>query len=355
MSTRTLLFASALLLAGIPASAAGLGGEIDTTVIGTIDGGDNMSADIWNRVRLNLLLPSTGRTSARFDVDIFRAGGASDFFIRSLYVRRRFDFAHRTLGRQPVSWAFGSIFNPVDFTLGAEIADVERADKFRDAINLYIPLAWNAGVSFTGAFTDEDIKSGARVRFGLGGYDLSANFIHEPAGTSPDFERDRSRAGAAFKGDLGPLGFYGALGATFQPGEESGISGVIGTDYSFTLRGMHPVLIQAEYLSLAPGIAGEITGGAPEERTVNTGILAGNLNFGLDDFTSIGLLAVVFTDDDGVVLAPYLETDLGEGLLLNLRGGYLRGERVALFGQTVFEEEVEPVKGIIQAVLSYHF
>lgn len=336
----------------------GVGGSIDTTVVGTIDSQDNFETDIWNRANIELLLPERDKTSSRFEVDIYQAGAVSDFFIRSLYLRRRFETVQLTAGRQPVSWSFGSLFNPVDFTLGAELAGVERTGKFSDGVELYIPLSWNASFAAVGSVEplSGEIKSGARLRGGIMGYDASLNFIYEPVGALPELDKENLRAGLSLKGDLGPLGIYGALAgrATDPIDRDISFSGLGGADYSFNIRNMHTVNIQAEYINLEPEIAGSMLGAAVDD-IKNIDLLAGSLNFGISDFTSVGLTSVIFLNEDSVVWAPYFKSDLGGNLVFTLKGGYLSGENIALFGQTVFEEEIPVIDGIIQAGLSYTF
>ncbi len=41
--------------------------------------------------------------------------------------------------------------------------------------------------------------------------------------------------------------------------------------------------------------------------------------------------------------------------MLDVRAGYMSGENIALFGKTLFEGELTPVKGILQFTLSYSF
>ncbi|MEA3507196.1 MAG: hypothetical protein U9R36_06905, partial [Elusimicrobiota bacterium] len=260
--------------------------------------------------------------------------------------------------RQPVSWSFGSIFNPVDFTLGAEIADVERTGKFSDSVGLYIPLSWNASFAAVAAVESlsNEIKTGARLRGGIMGYDTSLNLIYEPGGALPAADKENLRAGLSLKGDLGPLGIYGAIaGRSADPVDRDiSFSGVGGADYSFNIRNIYTVNIQGEYLNLESIIAGSMMGTSVESKK-NIDLLAGSLNFGLSDFTSAGLTAIIFLNEDSAAWAPYVKSDLGGNIVFTLKGGYLSGENIALFGQTVFEEEIPAIDGIVQAGLSYTF
>ena len=177
------------------------------------------------------------------------AGKEASYFTKKLYLRRKFDRFHLTVGRQPVSWSFGSLLNPVDYTLGAVALDEENNSKYTDAVEVYTPLNWNSSLSLVTSFPAgfdleaEKMKWGVRGRFGVKGYDLTVNYVREAAvlagaaaeltglreagGAVGDVAAllpgilPRQRAGFAFKGDLGEIGFYGAYGHYFGDGGSS--------------------------------------------------------------------------------------------------------------------------------------
>ncbi len=332
---------------------------MESTAVGTLLSSGRVRSEIWNRARLGFIFPRTGRTSARFDIDIFGTGDESDFFIRSLYVRRRFERLHLTLGRQPISWAFGSLVNPVDFSLGAEIAGAERSGKFTNAAELYIPLGWGSGISASGALSPhtEDIRGALRVRTGLRGFDAAANFVHEPDGVIPGRKETLNRAGISLKGDLGPLGIYGAIGGIWEENLNGtpGVTGVAGADYSLTVSGYRQIYLQCEYVSLPGVIAGDILGADETSPRRGEDMIASSVNYSPDEFTSLGVLAFVFTGSGDALLSPYAETDLGDNLLFTVRLGWISGESLPIFGRTVFEDGIKTAEGILQVSLEYSF
>ena len=74
----------------------------------------------------------------------------AEYFTKKLYLKNRFDNFHLTVGRQPISWSFGSLLNPVDYTLGAVALDEESSSKYTDAVLVYVPINWNSGVDIVG-------------------------------------------------------------------------------------------------------------------------------------------------------------------------------------------------------------
>lgn len=356
-----------LLLGSSAAGAVDIGGAVETSLVGTVTGAGKIEPRLENKINLQFHLPREARTNARLEVELQQGEKVTGALVKSLYIRQRFDRAHLTVGRQPVSWSFGALFNPVDFNPGAEALEEETAGKFVDAVEVYIPVAWNAGISLLSAFpsTADDPKWGARVRGGFGGYDLAVNYVWEPAqkitwpGLGEISFPTEQRLGFTVKGDLGPVGVYGALGFTRPEGGKASRSLLAGVDYSRVLRYIHPLSVQVEYVGLEagtplfPGRLGiPVISTNPVDENIN--LAAGRVSYGIDDFTTIGLLAVTGLDDQSLVLMPSCETYLGSNVMLTVRGGIYRGEEGTLFGPPPGTGR-KAVRGAFAVSLQYPF
>lgn len=340
-----------------------IGGELKTTLIGTVGEDGEISTDLQESLDLELFLPKFGDTEAKFQLELFNpplkdlTGDDQRISVKKLYLRHRFTNLNLTLGRQPISWSFGSLLNPVDFTLGAVAMGEETSGKYVDAVEGYIPLNWNSGLALVAAYPEQsdEIKWGVRGRAGIRGYDLTMNFVREPEITVeiPSVgiftNPPAKRAGLTFKGDLGPIGVYGAVGYYRRNNQES-YAYLLGGDYSYYFGFDKKIIFQVEYLSvnrdnlnniLGMNLTGLTSGG---DDTLN--LLLGNVSYPINDFSSVSLLPVISLDDGSLLLNPTYQNLLGNNLTLTVSGVIYYGDEDTLFGP----KEITPVQGLPQKV-----
>ncbi|HHU82571.1 MAG TPA: hypothetical protein GXZ26_06170, partial [Firmicutes bacterium] len=317
------------LLAATQVWAVEAGGKAELFYSGTWFENGVFTDELKDYLELELYLPSLGRTefSYAFRIDLplqgLTAGKEASYFTKKLYLKHRFPRFHLTVGRQPVSWSFGAMLNPVDYTLGAEALEEESDSKFTDAVEANIPLNWNSGLTLVASFPagfdfdTKKLKWGVRGRFGVKGYDLTLNYVQEPAagpsrhghglpGLPGAVPLPRQRAGLTFKGDLGDLGVYGAFGHYFEKAGESGNSYLIGADYSYNIGYHGKLTMQLEYLGLDGSNLSQLLGpfimmGSGEERTQ---LLTGNLAYPIDDFSTVMLTAIANPNGSKYLLIP---------------------------------------------------
>ena len=221
----TILFIIIFLLVLIPVSAKiDIGGEVNTSLVGILDNQGNISGYLQESLDLELFLPSFDDTQAKYEIYLYNhpLSGGFDYLLKKLYLKHKFEKFHLTVGRQPISWSFGSMLNPVDFSLGAMVMDEETGSKYQNAIEAYYPINWNSSITAIAAFPNgfENMKWGLRGRTMLEGYDLTLNYVREPEENSAETMIPVSqRIGISAKGDLGPFGIYGALGYYFVIGK----------------------------------------------------------------------------------------------------------------------------------------
>ncbi len=229
--------------------------KLTTSLINIIDNEGQLSTYLQEGLDLELFLPSFDDTQAKFEIYLYSnpLSGGFDYLIKKLYLKHKFEKFHLTVGRQPISWSFGSMLNPVDFSLGAMVMDEETGAKYQNAIEGYVPLNWNTSISVVAAFPEnsQDIKWGLRGRTLIKGYDLTLNYVQEPEkeimGTITPASK---RIGLTTKGDLGPFGVYGALGYYFSENNDGSFAYLIGGDYSYFFEAGNKIYFQLEYLSM---------------------------------------------------------------------------------------------------------
>ncbi|NLM38131.1 MAG: hypothetical protein GX202_08405 [Firmicutes bacterium] len=344
---RRVLIVLFLILSGFltatQALAVEVGGKAEVVYGGTwLENGDFLD-ELTDRLDLELYLPPLGEAELCYAFRVgsplqgLLAGKDSTYFTKKLYLKRRFSRFHLTVGRQPVSWSFGAMLNPVDYTIGAEALEEEHDRKFTDAIEAYIPLNWNSGLtlvaSFPAGFTvdPEKRKWGVRGRFGVKGYDLTVIYVQEPAAGANGHEDGahglislpplpRQRAAFTFKGDLGDLGVYGAFGRYFGEGGENSSSYLLGADYSYKIGYYGKLTMQAEYLLLDGINLLQVLGpfmsmGGGTERT---NLFTGSLAYPIDDFSAVALTAVANPEESKYMLIPSYQNTLPGNIDLDL-------------------------------------
>ncbi len=330
------------------------GGEAELLFTGVLSEDGDFEDEFLDRIDLEFFLPPLGNTEFSYAFQISKplqdllADGDGVYFAKKLYLKHKFERVHFTLGRQPVSWSFGSLLNPVDYTLGSVALDEEHNSKYTDAVEVYIPLNWNSSLSLVASYPDgfaskeERRKWGARARFGVKGYDLTVNYVQEAdvfGGAEGALDEilasiPRKRAGFTFKGDLKDFGVYGAYGHYFGEGIESGNSYLLGADYSYNLDRGTKITFQMEYLGvklnfLEPSLRNELLKMESDDQRLE--FLIGSLNYPLDDFSSVSLINMVSLDDGSLFLTPSFLTTLPGNFDLELSATFFKGKDGALF------------------------
>jgi len=293
------------------------GGEFKVLLSGVLNEDGSLETEIKETLDLEFFFPRIANNEIRYAFRIDRplqdllAGNEVFYFAKKLYLRHRFDNFHLTFGRQPISWSFGSLINPVDYTLGAVTLDEENDSKYTDALELYIPVNWNSSLSivtsFPGGFSDqfEEMKWGIRGRMGLEGYDLTLNYVKDTINMPGE------RVGFTIKGDIGNLGVYGALGHYLA---NSSNSYLIGSDYSYNLNYYTKINMQLEYSG-----------------NEKLSLLTGSVNFPLDDFSSISLVTMLNLEDGSFIFIPGYQNTLPGNIDLNINGSIFMGKEDSLF------------------------
>ncbi|MGM0502081.1 MAG: hypothetical protein ACQERJ_06095 [Bacillota bacterium] len=347
-----------LLITAIPASAVDIGGAVEIEAF-SVFGEEGAGTVLQEKLNLEFFLPENKTTAAKFEVDIITNSSSKDnqSQIKKLYLQKRLPNLDLTLGRQPISWMFGSLINPVDFSLGGETVGQETATQYNDAVELYYPINW--GSSMSGVLTAADngkMKVGLRGRTTVSGYDLTANFVKEQ-------NKLEERVGATVKGDLGAAGVYGAVGYYLEQQEQVFLGGA---DYSFYHQDLHQVILQGEYIYDKVGMSNYLGGvfsnySAATKQEIGPHLITAMLSYSLDDFKTVKLTTLLHPKDSSVLVIPEYEAQLLGDLDFNLRCGFLLGSKGEVFGprnvttKNNIIEQGNEIKSIMELTVTYPF
>lgn len=332
--------------------AGNAGGEAELLTTATVSDSNSIETDILESIDVELFIPRLWGHDIKFEAMIYKPVQAFlpdedlSVFMKKLYLRLRFKYINITLGRQPVSWSFGAMLNPVDFALGSVALNEETNSKYTDAAEIYIPINWNSGLSAIAAFPygissePDSVKWGARARFGIRGYDITLNYVREPdildtavSAIPVNSIIPLQRAACTVKGDIWDLGVYGSFGYYFSD-SVSTVSCLAGADYSFNYNYDRKVVLQAEYMGidmefLNPMLRNAVLLMDSSETWFN--LITASVNAGIDDFSSFTVFSIINANDWSAVICPIYQVTLPLKINLELSGYIFAGRENTLF------------------------
>jgi hypothetical protein len=322
-----LLFSSFFLFSSIVhANDIRLGGKLNAslTYFSDVDLGSVFLPQA--NLDLELFLPSRNNNELKLAGNLYTdiSNSKVGFLWKKLYWERRFENLHLTIGRQPISWSFGCLLNPVDYSLGAVALNEEYSTKYQDAIEAYFPINWYTGLSLVASFPDNnsDLKVGLRGRTLINDFDVTVHFVEENILANEIVQR---RLGITTKGDIGKFGVCSALGY-YQEKEDSSLSFLAGIDYSYFFQTGSQLYLQVEYINLPPHLLSQVTSSmmsGGEEGKENIHLMAGNISYRIDEFSSIGLTSFCnFSDDNGLFMPAY-SNQISTNTSIDVKGGIM--------------------------------
>ncbi|HLV09938.1 MAG TPA: hypothetical protein VKY40_07010, partial [Halanaerobiales bacterium] len=363
------------------AAAVEIGGNIEMDY--TLQGNGDISSIWQGGAELEFYLPESSDLIPRCVLKIDAGEGKTA--LKYLYLRRKGENYRLTLGRQPISWAYGSVINPFNYGFAVEGLGGETTTLAVDGLNYTYLLGQGRRLEFAvdypqnvfdsaRGFTAEKMGTGFRLRLPAAGLDFNLQAVSCPVEEPLIYNNENfgilthrfNRAGLTFKKDFDDFALYGAGGYyLFTLDNADNIDDIIlqlGFDSSFYLGEFHQnkVFIQGEYMrfvnnELNLGNLMALGSGVDSISTAETGtaeavlplitardLLILNLDYQRDMFSSIGLALMAETEQGAAALMPYLREDLGGGLEFRLQGSFLYDGK----------EEITPGAGIN---LKYYF
>jgi len=358
--TRLLLILVAVMIFHSPvfASDITMGGQLNASVTGFYDSQLGTGYLPQANLDLELFFPRWGNNEIRCAGNLYTdiAGGKVDFFWKRLYWKHRFDDFHLTIGIQPISWSFGSLLNPVDYSLGAVALEEDYSAKFQNAVEIYYPVNWHTSLSLVASSPGSlpDTKIGLRGRTLINDFDVTIHFVQEQVLAE---KPGQQRFGITAKGDIGKYGVYGALG--YYRDEKNSFSLLIGADYSYFFQAGNRLYLQAEYLNIPPNLLSQITGslltGQPNSQDKNIHLFAGNATYQIDDFSSISLTSLCNISDGSYLFMPGYTNQLSNSTTFNIQTGVAINAKNEAESSSLLSVFSKPSKAFIELGISYAF
>lgn len=304
-----LVFFLFIYSSSIIASDISFGGQIDASLMAYKNIELGFSFLPQANLDVELFLPAWSHYEIKCEGYFFTdiAKEKVSFFWKKLYWKNKFEKLHISIGRQPISWSFGSLLNPVDYTLGAVALDRDNNSKYQNALEVYFPINWNTSLSFIASIPNNsnDLKMGIRGRTLINDFDVTVHFIQEQFTSTKEGQQ---RLGLTAKGDLGPFGIYSALGIYRK--KELSFSFLTGLDYSYFFQAGNQLYFQIEYINMPPEVFSQITGSLliQEEKVgdENINLLVNHSSYQIDEFSSISLTSLSnFNEGSNLIISEY--------------------------------------------------
>ncbi len=353
-----LLIAVFIFNFSIFASDLTLGGQLNASVTGFYDSQLGTGYLPQANLDLELFFPRWGNNEIRCAGNLYTdiAGGKVDFFWKRLYWKHRFDDFHLTIGIQPISWSFGSLLNPVDYSLGAVALEEDYSAKFQNDIEIYYPVNWHTSLSLVASSpgTLQDSRIGLGGKTLINDFDVTLHFVQEKVMAA---EAGQQRFGITAKGDIGKYGVYGALG--YYRDEKNSFSFLVGADYSYFFQAGNRLYLQAEYLNIPPNLLSQITGslmtGQADSQDNNIHLFAGNAAYQIDDFSSISLTSLCNISDGSYLFMPGYTNQLSNSTTLKIQGGIALNTKNETESASLLSGFNKPSQVFIELGVSYAF
>jgi hypothetical protein len=261
-----------------------------------------------------------------------------------------------TIGRQPISWSFDSLLNPVDYSLGAVALEEDYSAKFQNDIEIYYPVNWHTSLSLVASSpgTLQDSRIGLGGKTLINDFDVTLHFVQEKVMAA---EAGQQRFGITAKGDIGKYGVYGALG--YYRDEKNSFSFLVGADYSYFFQAGNRLYLQAEYLNIPPNLLSQIIGslmtGQPDSQDKNIHLLAGNASYQIDDFSGISLTSLCNISDGSCLFMPGYINQLSNSTTLEIQTGIAINTKNEAVSSSILPGFNKPSQVFIELGVSYAF
>ncbi|TKJ43678.1 hypothetical protein CEE36_03050 [candidate division TA06 bacterium B3_TA06] len=258
------------------------------------------------------------------------------------------------LGKQPLAWGTGYVWNPTEIIAPRLAYDPSYRRDGENALRLSYSWRYGGGAEVIGVLRGRPDSSMAilRLKENLLGFDLAAigAWLWDTT-TTPDTTRRRLMLGGQFAGEIGNIGLWAEGGYNLY--EEDPLSYaefVVGADHTFTFR----THVMAEYLYYGRGFdsADDYTFTGWLERASGLRKAMGQhlLYVGADQtiisFHNVGISAIVSPVDGSGIVIPRLSLNLADNLDLSAFGLISFGDEESEFGAA-------PVKGGILRLTGY--
>lgn len=258
------------------------------------------------------------------------------------------------LGKQPLVWGTGYIWNPTEIIAPKLAYDPSYRRDGENALKLAFSWRYGGGFEVTGMLrgTPDSTMVIGRVKENIFGFDLAAigAFLWDTT-TTLDTTRSRILLGGQFAGEILNVGLW-AEGCYNLYGEDSlsHAEFVVGADHTFTFR----THVMAEYLYYGRGFATAddysfqawIERASGLRKTLGQHLIYLGIDQSIISFHNVGISAIVDPVDGSGIVIPRLTLSLSDNLDASIFGFYSFGKEDSEFGAA-------PVNGGILRLTGY--
>jgi hypothetical protein len=277
----------------------------------------------------------------------------SSFRISNAYMSISWDRLTVRVGKQPLAWGTGYVWNPTEIIASKLAYDPSYRRDGENALKVAFSWRYGGGAEVIGVLRGhvDSTMAIARIKENVLGFDISATggWLWDSTIT-PGTTQQRTLLGGQFAGEIGNIGLWAEGGYNLY--EEDSLSYpefVAGADHTFTFR----THVMAEYLYYGRGFesAEDYTFDAWFERAGGARKAMGRhlVYLGADQtivsFHSVGLGAMVNPVDASGIIIPRLMLSLGDNLDASVFGFISFGQEDSEFGAALIQGGVIRLTG----------
>lgn len=261
------------------------------------------------------------------------------------------------LGKQPLAWGTGYVWNPTEIVTPKLAYDPSYRRDGENALKLAASWGSGGGAEVIGMLRGvtgrtDSIMAVARLKENILGFDISAigAWLWDTTIT-PGITQRQILAGGQFAGEILNIGLWAEGGYnTYQEDSLSYAEFVVGADHTFTFR----THVMAEYLYYGRGFDAEADYTFAEwlerasglRKAMGRHLLYLGANQTIISFHNIGVSAIMSPVDGSGIVIPRLTLSLSDNLDASLFGFYSFGKENSEFGAA-------PVNGGILRLTGY--
>lgn len=261
------------------------------------------------------------------------------------------------LGKQPLAWGTGYVWNPTEIVTPKLAYDPSYRRDGENALKLAASWGSGGGAEVIGMLRGvtgrpDSIMAVARLKENILGFDISAigGWLWDTTIT-PGITQRQILAGGQFAGEIANVGLWAEGGYNiYKEDSMSYAEFVVGADHTFTLR----THVMAEYLYYGRGFdaeadytfAGWLERASGLRKAMGRHLLYLGADQTIISFHNIGISTILNPLDLGGIVIPRLTLSLSDNLDASLFGFYSFGKKDSEFGAA-------PVKGGILRLTGY--
>jgi hypothetical protein len=265
------------------------------------------------------------------------------FRISNAYISLAWKDLTARLGKQPLAWGTGYVWNPTEIITPKLLYDPSYRRDGENALKLAYSWRYGGGVEVIGVLrglrgTPDSTMVIGRLKENFFGFDLAAlgGWLWDTTLT-PGTARNRILTGGQFAGEIGNIGLWAE--GCYNLYEEDSLSYpevVVGLDHTFTFR----THVMAEYLCYGRGFkstddytfAGWLERATGARKAMGRHLMYIGADQTIISFHSVGLGAILNLIDASGIIIPRLTLSLGDNLDASLFGFISFGDENTEFG-----------------------